>query len=229
MVQIVTSPDEQCTDFGLLTERYREQLDRHRLNSLACSLGVSAESFRRLRMGWDGEGFTFPMSNDFGKIVGIRRRFPNGRKVSAAGSRTGLFIPTGLENTGTLLITEGPTDCAVALDLGFAAIGRPNCNSKMEMTVKGARGWSEIVIIGDNDLPGRNGAEKLADSLVLYCRSVKIVYPPDGIKDLRQWLQAGLTHGQLQVVINTAESVRLTIHFESTCNSMEANKCRKQA
>jgi len=69
------------------------------------------------------------MSNDFGKIIGIRRRLPNGRKISLTSSKTGLFIPADLSPEGLLLICEGPTDTAAALDLGFAAIGRPNCNS----------------------------------------------------------------------------------------------------
>ena len=60
------------------------------------------------------------MSSGFGKIIGIRRRFPDGTKVYVTGSKTGLFIPADLADIGVLLITEGPADCDTALDLGFA-------------------------------------------------------------------------------------------------------------
>ena len=123
-------------------------------------------------------------------------------------------MPTHVEGDGPLLIVEGESDLAAALDLGFHAIGRPNCNSKIEMTAKAARGHCEIIIVGDNDAVGRAGAEKLADALILHYRSVKIVYPPDDIKDLRQWLQAGLTHETLQQIIKDAKPVELAISFK---------------
>ena len=88
---------------------------------ISIKLGISANSLKRLRVGWDGKAFTFGMSNDFGKIIGIRRRFPNGSKVSLKGSKTGLFVPTGLSHEGSLLTCEGPTDTAAALDLSFDA------------------------------------------------------------------------------------------------------------
>jgi hypothetical protein len=169
------------------------------------------------------------MSNDFGKVVGIRRRFKDGRKLSVSGSKTGLFIPTGLSPTGLLLIAEGESDLAAALTLGFEAIGRPNCSSKVEMTVKVAKERSEAVVVGDNDPPGRKGAERLAQAMVLHCPSVKILYPPESIKDLRQWLQAGLTHEKLQTVINRTEPIRININFTNRQKNTEAEKCRRQA
>ncbi len=137
-------------------------------------------------MGYDGKAFTFPMRDEKCKIIGIRRRFGDGYKKAITGSQNGLFIPAGLSSDKPLFITEGPTDTASALDLGFDAVGRPNCDSKIEMTVRFARG-RKIVIICDNDLPGRDGAKKLAKELILHCPEVKIICPPAGIKDLRQW------------------------------------------
>ncbi len=198
----VEQDDRQDKDFSFLQQQYSRQIKDEQFNSLSRQLGVSTQSLKRLRIGWDGKAYTFGMSNDFGKkIVGIRRRFLNGQKVSLTGSKTGLFIPADLLSEGLLLICEGPTDTAAALDLGFDAIGRPNCNSKIEMTAKAARGRTEIVIVGDNDEVGRAGAEKLADALVLHYPSVKIIYPPDGIKDLRQWFRAGLKSCELQKII----------------------------
>jgi len=213
LVQIVTAQDKQPDDIGLVAEKYHKQLDQGRLSLLAGSLGVSAESLRRLKVGWDGKAYTFPMSTDFGKTIGIRRRFSDGRKVSVTGSRTGLFIPVGLTSTGLLLVCEGATDTGAALDLGFDAIGRPNCNSKIEMTAKAARGRTEIVIIGDNDQVGRAGARKLADALVLHYSRVRIIHPADGVKDLREWLSAGLNREMLLHTIEKTSPIEIRITF----------------
>ncbi len=227
VLQTKPSPNRKGKDFVSLAAKYKKQLTEADLNRLAVALGVSAYSLKRLGVGWDGKSYTFPMSNDFGKVVGIRRRFQDGHKLSVSSSRTGLFIPAKLSPTGLLLIVEGESDLAAALTLGFETIGRPNCNSRVEMTAKAAKSRSETVIIGDNDLPGRKGAEKLAQVMVLHCPNVKIVYPPEGINDLRQWMQAGLTHEELQTVINRTIPIRININFTKCQKSTEATRCRK--
>ncbi len=201
-------------DFTASQQQYSRQMTSQQVNTFSQQLGVSSQSLKRLNVGWDGEAYTFPMSNAQGRIIGIRRRFPNGRKTSLIGSETGLFVPTGLAGNELLLICEGPTDAAVAFDLGFDCIGRPNCNSKIDMVVEYCRGCSEIIIIGDNDKAGRDGAKRLADTLVLHCHSVKIIYPPDGIKDLRQWFRAGLTSEALQEIIDEIKIIEIEISFK---------------
>jgi len=168
-----------------------------------------------LNVGWDGKAFTFPMSNDFSQIIGIRRRFPNGQKVSLKGSKTGLFIPCDLPAGGLLLLCEGPSDTAAALDLGFAAVGRPNSNSRTDMVLRFAKG-RDIVVVGDNDKDdaGKKGAEKLAAKLALHCPSVKTIFPPDGIKDLRQWLNSGLTPELLQKAISASRPVGIKLRLK---------------
>ena len=211
---IVIPNNRPDRDFVVLQQQYSRQITNQQLNDLSQRLGLSTQSLKRLRIGWDSEAYTFPMSDSDGNIIGIRRRFPNGQKVSLKRSRTGLFVPSGLPTQGLLLLCEGPSDTAAVLDLSFAGIGRPNCSSKILMTAEAARGRTEIVIVGDNDNVGRAGAETLADALVLHYSCVKIVYPPDGIKDLRKWLQAGLTHETLQQIIKDAKPVELAISFK---------------
>ncbi len=205
--------ESRTRDLGQLSAYYRSQLTDERLHALAHSLGVSARSLRRLRLGWDGSAYAFPMSDASGKIIGIRRRFANGRKASVKGSKTGLFIPVDPAGGGPLLLCEGPTDTATALDLGFDAIGRPNCNSLVEMTVKAAKDRTEIVVVADNDPAGRAGAQRLAGVLALCCSCVRVVVPPDGVKDLRQWLHAGLTGDKLRAITANAPPVRLKVTF----------------
>jgi hypothetical protein len=207
----------QAQDFEELSARCQSQLAGERLQALACTLSVSTGSLQRLRVGWDGRAFTFPMSDDRGKVIGIRRRFPNGGKASVKGSKTGLFIPIDLTGSGPLLLCEGPTDAAAALDLGLDAIGRPNCNSVVKMTAVAAKGRTEIVVVADNDSVGRTGAEKLAGTLALGCPCVKIVVPPDGVKDLRQWFNAGLTSAVLRETVSAAPTVGVKVRFSCVC------------
>jgi hypothetical protein len=128
------SQENRTRDFDRMSARHQSQLTDARLHALAGSLGVSAGSLQRLRTGWDGRAYAFPMSDASGRVVGIRRRFVNGGKASVKGSRTGLSIPLDLTGVGPLLLCEGPTDTGAALDLGFDALGRPSCNSLVEMT-----------------------------------------------------------------------------------------------
>lgn len=206
----------QTQDFDQMSAECRLRLADDRLQALAHSLNLSAQSLQRLRVGWDGRAFTFPMSDDCGKTIGIRRRFSNGSKVSVKGSRNGLFIPADLTEAGPLLICEGPTDTAAALDLGFVAIGRPNCNSLVEMTVRAVRDQGEIVVVADNDAVGQMGADRLASVLALCCPCVRTVSPPAGIKDLRQWFHANLTADVLQEVIAATRPMTMTVSFSLT-------------
>lgn len=204
---------DQEKDFGGFAALYRQQISKERLHHLSEQLGVSAESLSRLSIGWDGKAYTFPMKSGYtGKIIGIRRRFPNGQKFTLTRSKTGLFIPADLPPAESLcLICEGPTDTAAALDLGFSAIGRPNCNSLIQMTASAVAGCKEVVIAADNDAAGKDGAEKLSNYLAVRCRKVKVVCPPAGIKDLRQWLQRGLTADCLKQIIEKTEIVTVQI------------------
>ncbi len=210
---IAHGQDGRTQDFGQLSGHYQSQLTSEKLHVLAHSLGLSAGSLQRLRVGWDGTAYTFPMSDAVGRIIGIRRRFPSGGKASVKGSKTGLFIPMDLTRSDPLLLCEGPTDAAAALDLGFDAIGRPNCNSVVKMTVKAAKNRTEIIVAADNDRAGRTGAEKLAGALALCCPYVKIIVPPNGIKDLRQWFNAGLTSEALRGTIADTPTIGVKVSF----------------
>lgn len=216
----VPTGNSRSRDFGQLADHYKQLLTVDSLNNLATVLGVSTASLNNLNIGWDGRAYTFPMSDDSGNIIGIRRRFPNGHKVSVKGSRNALFIPGKLSADGLLLVCEGVSDTAAALDLDFSAIGRPNCNSRIDLVVRFVKGRN-IVIVSDNDNAGKTGAEKLATKLALCCPSVRIIYPRARIKDLRAWLQAGLNTEDLNRHISSAEPVRINVRFKYIYNNAE--------
>jgi len=167
-------------------------------------------SSRDFMIGWDiyTNCYTIPMRNEYREIIGIQRRFLDNSKCSVEGSKLGLFIKelgNVFSNCQQVIITEGLSDCVVATkNYGFAAIGRPSCNSCEGMVENylniNCSNCKEVVIITDNDNPGIRGAKSLADRLKKKYQ-VKIIAPPIGIKDLRMWKDNGLTKEKLDKII----------------------------
>lgn len=179
--------------------RYRN-IDYY-LTKLAYKWDVSYRTIRGLECGWNGEAWTIAVRNELCDIVGIQRIYPNGDKKLVSGSRVGVFIPTFLRKSIVggvrgfpVLICEGVSDTAVALDLGFNVIGRLSCTCGNEILKTLIKGMT-VIIVSDNDKPGRKGAQKLATDLTKY-NKVGIIYPDEhssnsveNIKDLRDWVQ----------------------------------------
>ena len=133
--------------------------------------------------------------------------------MAISGGRSGLFIPTDLGQPKQLLVAEGPTDTAALLDLGFATVGRPSCNTGNALVVRLVRSSKcvETVVVADHDAPGKRGASDLASQLVGYCRSVRVIAPPDGIKDARAWLISGATHNDVIQAIQKVTAWRVAV------------------
>ena len=178
--------------------------ETHRLVSdedvtwLAGQLAVTAASLKRLGVGYyrRTESFSFPMRDGSGQVIGIRTRDPKtGAKRSVFGSRSGLFIPTGIEGD-TLFVAEGATDVAALLDVGLAAVGRPDCHSCKGFLVDFAQRYrpTQIVVVADSDEVGRRGAKSVARRLRLVA-PVHVVVP--SAKDARDWIAAGATRDDL--------------------------------
>ena len=195
-------------DFAAMAAQYAAAVQQEQLAALSQELCVSVKSLQRLGIGWaeDYGAWSFPMQNVGETIIGIRLRFPSGRKLSVKGGREGLFIPKGIRHGGPLLICEGPSDVAAMLDLGFNPIGRPSCSGGTKLLLDVVKWWKpgQAVILADADGPGRRGAERLAARLVLYVPDVRVIQPPNGIKDARAWKKAGATAADVQAMINSA-------------------------
>ncbi len=91
------------------------------------------------------------------------------------------------ESDMPILIVEGQTDTAAAMDMGFVAIGRPSavCNTaELEKIVAG----KAVIIVGENDnTAGVPGMEKTFTNLDGKCATTTKILPPEGCKDLRKW------------------------------------------
>jgi putative DNA primase/helicase len=97
-----------------------------------------------------------------------------------------------------IIVVEGATDVCAAMDLGFVAIGRPSAEGGLSLLSKMPLSGKEIWIIGENDAgAGRAGMDKTFAVLREQSDNICRIMPPEGIKDLREWLQCGLTQKQL--------------------------------
>ncbi len=215
-VRMVDNPTGAAPDFAKLAADCCAAVRSDDLQRLAVNLGVTVESLRRLQVGWSRarRGWSFPMSDAGGRILGIRLRLAGGKKLSVKGGREGLFIPSDLHvDGGRLLVCEGPTDTAALLDLGLAAVGRPSCTGGVKLLVElvKQRRPAETIIVADTDAPGQRGAENLAAVLVAYAAAVRVIAPSAGVKDARDWKRRGATAADLAAVIDAAPVRRLTI------------------
>jgi phage/plasmid primase-like uncharacterized protein len=204
-------------DFGSLAAEYRDALDAGRRHQLARQLGVSEASLAELGVGSCAlyDAYSFPMADAGGGTVGIQLRRPDGTKFAVRGSRQGLFLPTGAVSAGIrLLICEGATDAAALWDLGYGHVaGRPSCTGGVKLVCELVRRRrpGDVVIIADADEPGRRGADNLASTLVCYAPAVRVIVPPGGAKDVRDFLRAGGTRGDLEAVIDAAPVLRVRV------------------
>jgi DNA primase len=156
------------------------------------------------------------MTDAAGNVLGIRLRRPNGLKFAVTGGKEGLFIPSVVEEdtSSPLLAPEGPTDTAALLQMGFTnVVGRPNCTGGIKLLTELVcrRKPREAVVVSDGDEPGRRGADNLASVLVAYAPKVRVIGPPAGIKDVRDWLRAGATRQEVEEAIRAAASRQLVI------------------
>jgi hypothetical protein len=192
-------------DWTSAQARFIQDLDDELESELERQIGVGQPWTLLFGIGWSvqHQAWTFPMRDHMTKIVGIRLRTREGRKLAIKGSREGIFCPEikGM-TTDEVLIGEGPTDAMHLWNLGFIAIGRPSCTGAADICQRFV-GTRSAVIVSDRDSPGRKGAASLAEKLAGQCQSVKVIEPLQG-KDARDWVEQGATAEQIRIVIDAA-------------------------
>ena len=94
-----------------------------------------------------------------------------------------------------ILIAEGASDVLAGRAMGLNVIGRPSNTGGVEQGAQACRN-RQVIVLGENDRkpdgrwPGREGAELVARNLeAAWDRPVPVAFPPEGIKDLRDWVR----------------------------------------
>ncbi len=198
---------------ALMADVCRRNLTDQGREHLAKKLGVVPESLRQLQVGWCALrcAYTWPMQDGSGNIIGIRLRDPNtGAKRSVQGSAAGLFYDpdryANIESGARVWIAEGASDTAALLSVGLDVVGIPSAKSGGDQLLELGRRIlpSEIVIMADGDGPGMASAKSLRSDLMIVA-GVRIIVPPSGIKDAREWINRGASRGDLEQEAGAAE------------------------
>lgn len=224
-------------DWRAIAVNAYKALGDERRTELGKSLSLSHNALDRLGVGWltaaelsglktNAEGnegaYTFPQRDGDSKFVGMRLRFPDGKKKSITGSDgSGLFIPR-TKDTGPLLIAEGPTDCAALIDMGYSVIGLPNNASGHAYAIAYIRANPrDVVIVYQNDTKGPAAtvtpekAQELAKALSSIAPSVRLMRVPGPHKDVRDWLKAGATCDDVDAAIDAADTMSATARLRA--------------
>ena len=212
-------------DLAALARRFLDAADRlGKTTETADHLGLTRESIMQYGVGWSfrEDCSTWPMCNAKGQIVGINRRFRNGKKKVMPGHKAGIFMPARLPMDMSrlslpLLICEGGSDAVAGLDLGFWSVGRFSCThgSKLLVNLVMHRRPQLVVVVRDADAPGRRGADSLASTLLPYSLCLKLITPPAPYKDLRAWRLAGAEIADVDRMIRSATPRRLSVKVRS--------------
>jgi len=169
---------------------------RCELDRLATVLGVTIMALWELNTGWDGKAWTFPERDEGGLVLGISRRFEDGHKRCAVGSRRGLtYSDRWNEPPGPVLLVEGASDVAAGITLGLSVIGRPSNRGGLEYLARLLpKAKRKIIVIGERDRkpdgrwPGWDGCRSVAVGLSKALRRGVTARLLPEAKDLRAWL-----------------------------------------
>jgi len=122
-------------------------------------------------------------------------------------------VTKAIQEGRIILVLEGEKDCDNAKSkLGVVATTNPMGAGKWHDYYSNSLTGAKVVIIGDNDEPGRKHAAQVAASLYGKAASVKIVELP-GVPekgDLSDWLSAGGTRDGLKDLIRQAREFEPT-------------------
>ena len=152
----------------------------------------------------------FPEYDGQGRLIGVTYRFPKasvegktdadgeplGNKSAPVGGKRGLTLPLCWKDMpDPVLAVEGPSDVLAGRVMGLSVIGRPSNSGGVELVAQLCQ-HRQVTILGENDRkpdgrwPGKEGAEALARRLeAVWGRPVHVAFPPEGIKDLRDWVR----------------------------------------
>ncbi len=211
--------------------------ERDGLLDLYCFAGCEPESIlREIERRMDsGEGFrkpegdalgdvmaTYEYRDQFGRVQYVKRRYvPKTFRIFAHDSESGEFLP-GLNGHRPLLyrypevisaekviITEGEKDSdnGRAFLEGYAFTTNFDGAGNWSQSYSQALADKEIVIIPDNDAPGREHGRKVANSVAPFAKSVTLFELPEG-KDLSDWIELGHTPEETLSLIQSTEPIK---------------------
>ncbi len=96
-----------------------------------------------------------------------------------------------------VFVVEGEKDCETLWKWGLVATCNPGGAGKHKDEYSKFLKDKKVVILPDNDEPGRNHAQSVAQSVARYAAEVRLIPPFPDAKDVSEWIQNGGTKKQL--------------------------------
>lgn len=175
--------------------------------------GITLDTMRYYRLGFDGSRLTIPIENQFGMYINIRRydvtRKSDAKMVSYdKGYGRGALYPIHATQEDKIILVEGELDCLLGRQYGLNCI----CSTS------GAGYWrpeftrmfrdKDVIILFDNDEAGNAGAEKIIAELTDTARTVmQARYPFEGADLTDCIVQHRMDGDGLRAIIGAAEVV----------------------
>lgn len=192
-----------------LIESLRYLTTEKQYQQLGYELNIQVDALKATGCAWfaNYNAWCWPMYDGSLNVIGLRLRNSQGFKWAVPGSNNGVFLNLDAMydehlDSKCVFITEGPSDTASLLALGFTTIGRPTCATGFEIIKEllGKIGTYKVVIVADNDdlkqagnrqfRPGIESAQKLKQFLgIKSC----VWLPPSPCKDVRDFVREGGT------------------------------------
>ena len=175
--------------------------------------GLTRETLKTYKVGFDGQRFTIPIYDEDGELVNVRRYKPNARehkdKMLSWGVGHGEGRIYGLETLAEhddILYTEGEMDRLIALQNGIPAVtdtaGAATFKAEWAKHFKGKR----VYIAYDEDQAGERGAQKARRVLENSAEAVYRVQLNTEIKggDVTDFFMMGRTKSDMEAAMRGA-------------------------
>jgi hypothetical protein len=135
-------------------------------------------TMRELELGFDGARITIPVRNAQGRLRGVLRYDPFGRREpkmrAVPGTRLRLVPHAANEPSDRIFLVEGPPDMIAARSCGLPAIAIPG-TSAWQPSWAQLLADKRVTIVMDCDAPGRRAANEIATSLRPVAKAVDLV------------------------------------------------------
>jgi 5S rRNA maturation endonuclease (ribonuclease M5) len=168
-------------------EEWRERLAAKKtlVQEIEERRGLTAQTLRRFKLGWDGERITIPVRDAEGKLLNVRRYKmnagrANNKMINWAGHGDAvLFLPDSLTKAKRqIILCEGEMDALLLRQYGFPVVtGTAGAGTWLSEWTSAFVGRS-VYIVFDVDDTGEKGARKVSAALKGVAESVRIVRLP---------------------------------------------------
>jgi 5S rRNA maturation endonuclease (ribonuclease M5) len=142
------------------------------------------------------------------------------------GVRRVLYNLPNVMKSPVVILTEGERDCETINKLGLVATTNPMGAEKWMDSYSDYLVGKDLIILGDNDEPGRNHVKKVLSAVAGKVKTARVCYMPEG-KDVTEYKEIlmgrGKTEGEFSVALEkiVSESVPMEKGFDLPIYSME--------